>query len=268
MRASKAKRAGDDEKGENMRTDGYDGLIAETVGVPTIDGSWINAYFAKPLGRGPFPAVVLFHHRPGWDDWYRHATRLFALNGYAALSPDLYFRFGQGEPDDVAAKAQAEGGAIDDQVVADGAAAMQFLRAQPVTTGKIGLFGTCSGARHAYLAACQLDGVDALVDCWGGRIVVDPSGLTDRQPVAPVDYTVSLTAPVLGIFGNDDKNPTPADVDALEAALRAQGKVYEFHRYDGAGHGFFYHDRPANYRAEQAIDGWAKVWDFLARNLH
>jgi len=54
---------------------------------------------------------------------------------------------------------------------------------------------------------------------------------------------------------------------SLEAALVAHDKPHEFHRYDGAGHGFFYYDRPSAYRAEAAVDGWAKVWDFLDRTL-
>ena len=68
------------------------------------------------------------------------------------------------------------------------------------------------------------------------------------------------------IFGNEDRNPDPEQVDTIEAELRRLGKTYEFHRYDGAGHGFFATDRP-NYRQQQAVDGWTKVFDFYARYL-
>lgn len=249
------------------RTDAYEGLIAETVSITGGGGDPIHAYLARPTGPGPFPGVVLFHHLPGWDEWYRYATRLFAHHGYVAISPDLYCRDGHGEPDDVAARVRAEGGVPDDRVVADAAGCVDFLRAQPTSTGKVGYFGTCSGARHAYLAACSGPPVDALVNCWGGRIVAPEEDLTERQPVAPVDLTADLPCPVLGLFGNDDQRPSPQDVDALEAALRSHGKEHEFHRYDGAGHGFFYHDRPSAYRAQQAVDGWGEVWRFLARTL-
>jgi carboxymethylenebutenolidase len=93
-----------------------------------------------------------------------------------------------------------------------------------------------------------------------------PQELTPKQPVAPADYTADLACPVLGIFGNDDQSPTPEQVNQLEQALKQHGKDYEFHRYDGAGHGFFYHNRP-NYRQEQALDGWNKVFAFLDRTL-
>jgi len=104
------------------------------------------------------------------------------------------------------------------------------------------------------------------VVCWGGRVVMTPEELTPKQPVAPVDYTADLACPLLGIFGNDDHGPTPEQVNQLEGALIKNGKHYELHRYDGAGHGFFYHNRPS-YRQEQAVDGWSKVFAFLERTL-
>jgi carboxymethylenebutenolidase len=84
--------------------------------------------------------------------------------------------------------------------------------------------------------------------------------------VAPIEYTKDITVPVLGIFGNDDSNPDPDQVNRTEAALKAAGKPYEFHRYDGAGHGFFAVDRPG-YRAEQATDAWQKVFAFYEKHL-
>jgi carboxymethylenebutenolidase len=90
--------------------------------------------------------------------------------------------------------------------------------------------------------------------------------LTPKRPVAPIDYTKDLTAPVLGIFGNEDQNPSPAQVDQHEAALKQHGKTYEFHRYDGAGHGFIYYDRPP-YRQQQAMDAWGKVFAFFEQRL-
>jgi carboxymethylenebutenolidase len=248
-------------------TSRYEGMIAETVAICGHDGEYVDAYLARPLGPGPHPGVVLFHHRPGWDQWYREATRRFAARGYLAISPDLYHRFGKGEPDDVAARVKAAGDVPDATVVGDGIGAVDFLRAQANCSGAIALFGTCSGGRHALLTACQGADVQAVVDCWGGRVVMAPDDLSPTYPVAPIDLTAQLPCPVLGLFGNDDRSPSPEQVDAHEAALEAHGKTYEFHRYDGAGHGFFYDDRPSAYRAEQALDGWARIWDFLDRTL-
>jgi carboxymethylenebutenolidase len=245
----------------------YEGMIAETVTIQGHNGESIEAYYARPLGAGPFPGVVLIHHAPGWDEWCKEATRKLAHHGYAAIDPNLYHRAGPGSPDDVAAKLRAAGGVPDDQVMGDVAGAMAFLRAQPYANGKVGVIGFCSGGRHTYLAACRLDGVDAAVDCWGGNVVVDdPSALTAQRPVAPIDLTERMTAPLLGIFGNDDANPNPDQVNRTEDALKRLGKNYEIHRYDGAGHGFFAVDRPG-YRSEQATDAWRKVFAFYERYL-
>ena len=105
---------------------------------------------------------------------------------------------------------------------------------------------------------------DSLIDLICGRLKRVESLV---QLTKPVDYTADLPGPILGLFGNEDHNPTRDHVDALEAALQKHGKTYEFHRYEGAGHGFFYHDRPSAYRADAALDGWAKIWDFLDRTL-
>ena len=248
------------------QTDMYEGLLAETIMIHGDHSHSINAYFACPLGAGPFPAMVLAHHLPGWDEWYKETTLKFARAGYATLCPNLYYRSGHGTPEDVAAKVRAAGGVPDDQAVGDLEGAARFLRSQPTASGKVGIFGTCSGGRHAYLAACRAPVFDAVVDCWGGRVVMREEDLSPTQPVAPLAYTQGLSAPLLGIFGQEDQGPTPEQVDRHEEELKKLGKDYEFHRYPGAGHGFFYHHRPA-YRQEQAADGWNKVFVFLEKHL-
>src|SRR5437867_9212943 len=134
-------------------TDMYEGMLAETVMVQGYNGDAINAYFARPLGPGPFPGVVVIPHMPGWDEWYRETTRRFAHHGYLSLSPNIYYRFGHGSPDDVAAKVRAAGGVPDDDVIGDVGAGLASLKSLPQTSGRVGVFGTCSGGRHAFLVA-------------------------------------------------------------------------------------------------------------------
>ena len=244
----------------------YEGMIAETVSIQGNDGDIINAYFARPLGAGPFPGVVLVHHRPGWDEWYKEATRRFAHHGYAGICPNLYHRDGHGTPDDVAAKVRAAGDVPDDQVVMDVDGAARYLRSLPYIGAKVGIMGTCSGGRHTFLTACRVKGFDAAIDCWGGRVVMSKEELTHKLPVAPIDYTKDLSCPLLGLFGEDDQSPTKDQVAQHEQELKKYGKTYEFHMYAKAGHGFFYYDRPM-YRQEQAVDGWSKVLGFFKKYL-
>ena len=72
----------------------YEGMIAETISINGDNNEPISAYVARPLGPGPFPGLVLMHHAPGWDEWYRETTRKFAHHGYAAISHNLYHRAG------------------------------------------------------------------------------------------------------------------------------------------------------------------------------
>jgi carboxymethylenebutenolidase len=248
-------------------TDARLGLTAEITTYPGGNGDQIHAYVAKPTTDGRVPGVVAVHHLPGWDEFYQEFAERLARHGYAVICPDLYCRFGHGTPDDVAAEVRAAGGVHDDAVVADCEAALRWLKAQPEANGRVGIIGSCSGGRHAVLAASRVKGFDAVVDLWGGAVVAAKEELTDARPVAPIDYTAQLDAPLLGVFGNDDQSPSPEQVDVHEAELKAHGKTYEFHRYDGAGHGFFYYQRPI-YRPEQAMDGWARVFAFLDRNLN
>lgn len=244
----------------------YESMLCEMITIRGFNNDPVSAYTARPMGPGPFPGVVLIHHLPGWGEFYREMTRKFAHHGYAAISHNLYERVGQGDPDDVAAKARAEGGVSDEQVVGDTEAAVQWLKAQPFSTGKIGVIGSCSGGRQAFMYACNTNSIDAVVEQWGGRVVQAEDDRPEKQPVQPLDMTPNLSCPILGLFGNDDRAPSPEQVDLHEEELKKHGKDYEFHRYDGAGHGFFYYHRPL-YRVEQALDGWEKIFAFFGKHL-
>jgi carboxymethylenebutenolidase len=183
------------------------------------------------------PGTVAVHHLPGWDEFYREFAEQLARHRYSVICPDLYCRFGHGTPDDVAARVRSADGVPDDSVVADCAAALAWLKAQPSGNGKAGIIDTCSGGRHALLAASRVPGFDAVADLWGGGVVGAREELSPARPVAPIDYTADLEAPLLGLFGTDDSHPSPAQADLHEAELKRHGKAYEFHRYDGAGHG-------------------------------
>ena len=249
-----------------FRTDEYQGMLAETITIAGYNGDLIHTYFSRPMGKGPFPGIVLIAHLPGWDEFYRETCRRFAQHGYLAICPDIYCRFGHGTPDEVAALARSKGGVSDDSVVGDCKGAMKYLRALPYSNGKVGLIGTCSGGRQSFLVACRVKGFNAAVECWGGRVVCPKEELTPAQPVAAIDYTNGLSCPLLGLFGNEDQAPSPEQVNRHEEELKKYGKDYKFYRYDGAGHGFWYY-HTERYRPVQAMDAWNKVFGFFGEHL-
>ena len=245
---------------------GYDGVQAETIAIRGDADDQISAYFARPLGSGPYPGVVVIHHMPGWDAATKEITRTFAVHGYVAICPNLHYREGpDASPDDAAAAARAAGGVPDARCIGDVAGAADHLRSLPYSSGKVGVIGYCSGGRQTYLVACNL-AVDAAVDCYGGRVVAGEDELSPRQPVAPLDMTDNLACPLLGLFGADDANPSPEHVARTEEELKRHGKTYAFHTYEDAGHAFFSVDRPS-YRVHAATDGWQRIWDWFGTHL-
>src|SRR6266487_4945689 len=233
-------------------------LVAETATIIGAGGDEIGAYLARPQGRESFGGVVVIHHMPGYDSATKEITRKFAAYGYAALMPNLYHRDAPGaSPDDAAAAARAKGGVPDARLVGDVAGAAAHLRALTSSNGKVGVIGYCSGGRQSFLAACSLP-LDAAVECYGAFVTSPPpEGMPLK--VGPIKHlTKDLSCPLLGLFGADDQYPSPEQVNELEEELKAQGKTYEFHTYDGAGHAFFSVNRTA-YRPEAAVDGWEKI---------
>jgi carboxymethylenebutenolidase len=244
----------------------YDATLAETVTIRGHGGDEIEAYLARPMAAGPLGGVVVIHHMPGYDASTKEITRRFAAGGYNALMPNLYHREAPGaSPDDAAATARAQGGVPDERLIGDVAGAAAYLRGLTSANGKVGSIGYCSGGRQSVLAACSLP-LDAAVDCYGAFVTeVVPEGMPLK--VGPIKHLIKdLSCPLLGLFGADDQHPSPDAVGELEDELKAQGKTYEFHSYEGAGHAFFNVDRVA-YRPEAAVDGWDKIWAWFGRFL-
>ena len=244
----------------------YDAMLAETVTITGADGDEIEGYLARPMGPGPYGAVVVIHHMPGYDEPTKEITRRLARQGYLAICPNLYSREAPGaSPDDAAAAARANGGVPDVRLVGDVAGAAAYLRRLSSSNGKVGVIGYCSGGRQAFLAACQLP-LDAAVDCYGAFVVgTPPEGMpVTFQPL--IGMADQLSCPLLGLFGAEDQHPSPEQTAELEQTLSRLGKTFEFHTYDDAGHAFFAVDRPS-YRPQAAVDGWQRVYAWFDRYL-
>jgi carboxymethylenebutenolidase len=243
-----------------------DSLRADTITVQGHGGDEIEAYLAQPDEPEPRGGVVVIHHMPGYDRATKEIVRRFAELGYDAICPNLYWREAPGAmPDDASAAARALGGVPDKRLVGDVGGAAAYLRSLPSSNGKAGVIGYCSGGRQSVLAACNLD-LDAAVDCYGAFVTGTPPEGWPVKITNIIDQLPNLRCPLLGLFGNEDSRPSPAHVDELEQILTHNGKTYEVHRYDDAGHAFFAVDRPA-YRVAAANDGWERIAEFFAEHL-
>jgi carboxymethylenebutenolidase len=241
-----------------------------SAGTITIEGAGhepIEAYLASPDDSQPRGGVVVIHHMPGYDRATKEMTLRFATMGYHAICPNLYSREAPGaSPDDAAARARSLGGVPDDRLVGDVAGAAAHLRSLPAANGKVGVIGHCSGGRQTFLAATSLP-LQAAVDCYGAFVVEPPPEGMPWKIGPIVDRTPELSCPLLGLFGEEDSHPAPAQVDELAETLKENGKEYDFHTFPDAGHGFFAVDRPS-YRQLAANEGWELIGDFFGRLLN
>jgi carboxymethylenebutenolidase len=219
----------------------------------------MGCYVSTPDGSGPFPAVVVIQHAGGVDAFIRGMTDRFAVEGYVGIAPDLYHREDPNSSDDALTRM---GRLRDTNIVKDVLAAIEHLKSLPeVRADRIGITGFCMGGRVAYLMAAHSPDLKAAVVFYGGNIMV-PWG----EGAAPFELSERISCPVLGLFGEEDPNPSPADVAKLDAELTRLGKAHEFHTYAGAGHAFMNEDRPS-YRPDAARDAWQKCVAWFDRYL-
>jgi len=230
-----------------------------------IQGSSMEVLSCMPEGPGPFPGVVVAQHLPiahaglEKDPFTIDVAERLAKAGYASVTPHVFHWWDAEE--DIAVKRE---GFRDDRAVADMNAAYDMLaRSDKVDSTRIGVIGHCWGGRISWLHACHNADYKALVTLYGGRIKL---GMGDGA-IAPINLCSRIACPVMGIFGNDDANPSPADVDDLGAALAKASVPHTFHSYDGAGHGFQDFVNPDRFREEAAADAWQKLLAFLDDNL-
>lgn len=230
-----------------------------------VQGSGMPVLGFEPPGEGPHPGLVIAQHLPiahtglENDPFQIDVGERYAAAGYACAIPYL-FHWWPPETDIETKRAEFR----DDRTVADLAAAFELLAGREnVDAGRVGILGHCWGGRVAWLGACHEPRYKACAVFYGGRIKLP---FADGAP-APITLAENIRCPVLGIFGNEDQGPSPEDVDDYEAALQEAGVAHEFHRYDGAGHGFQDFNNPERYREAQSEDAWEKALAFFERHL-
>ncbi len=237
-----------------IRTDTA-GIDAGEVKVKVPDGE-VPAYYARPLGEGPFPIVLVNEEIFGVHDYIKDVCRRLAKAGYLAVAPEIYARIADLSKmtdfsnifRDVVNKAP------DATALSDMDAAVAWAAANKGDAGRLGVVGFCRGGRNTWLYAEHNVHVKAAV-AWYGPVTGPTS---DIQPKTPTDLAADLHAPLLGLYGGKDGNIKVADVQAAAAKARAAGQTVEVVVYPDAPHGFHADYRPS-YRAEDAADGWRRM---------
>ena len=218
----------------------------------------MRCYVSAPEGAGPFSGVIVAQHAGGVDEFIQTMSDRIAAAGYVAIAPELYHRDPNPEDNPLARMGRLR----DANIVTDVNAAFKHAKGlKEVAEERIGMVGFCMGGRVAYLTATNIPALRAAVVFYGGNIMV-PWG----EGPAPFDGTDRIRCPLLGLFGEEDTNPSPADVAKIDAELTRLGRRHEFQSYSGAGHAFMNEGRPS-YRKERAGEAWAKCLGWFERYL-
>jgi carboxymethylenebutenolidase len=245
--------AGFSAEAEPITTDG-EGLVQSAIEIDAGDRK-IPGFLARPAKSGRFPVVFVNSEIFGVHEWIKDICRRLAKAGYVALAPDLFVRAGDpSKLTDFAAILKIVQATPEAQVTSDTRASLKYLAAQPFADMKrLGVTGFCWGGGATWLCCERFPEFKAGVAWYG------PLKAGNYPPTPPIDLVKDLHAPVLGLYGGQDKGIPQADVDAMNAALKAAGKTgSQIIVYPDAQHGFLADYRPS-YNAKDAADAWAKM---------
>ena len=212
----------------------------------------VHAVLYTPQGKGPFPGLIVIHEWWGLNDWVKEQASKLADQGYVALAIDLYRGRVATTPEEAH---EIMRGVPEDRAANDLKAAFAYLQSLPdVKKNKIGAIGWCMGGGYALDVALQQPTLAADVINYG-HLATEPAELK------------KIHAPILGLFGGQDRGITPDDVHKFEQQMKQLDKKVEVKIYPDAGHAFENPNNTAGYRAQDAEDAWNRTVAFLASTL-
>src|SRR5918997_2184989 len=223
-------------------------IASETVQVPGVQG--LTGYLVKPKDAGKLPAVIVIHENRGLNPHIKDVTRRMAAEGFLALGLDYLSPMG-GTPADEDKGREMIGQLKQPDVIASGKAAVGYLKGRPDSNGKVGAIGFCWGGGAVNNLAVNEPDLDAGVAYYGG------------QPKA--EDVPKIEAAMMMHYGGLDER-IKAGIPAYEAALKAAGKPYEIHMYEGANHAFNNDTNAARYDRTAADRAWSRTVAFLKKH--
>lgn len=240
------------------------GLTTGEAKIKVADGV-MPGYFAKPANAANAPVILVAMEIFGLHEYIKDVTRRLAKLGAFAVAPDYYFRKGEDltKITEIPKLMPLVNSKPDAELLADLDATVAWAKEQGGDTAKLGIVGFCRGGRAVWEYAAHNGGLKAGVAFYGS--LVDPAAQKPIWPKSATELAGDMKAPVLGLYGEADQGIPVAQVEAMQAALKAAGKKAEFKIYPGAPHGFHADYRPS-YRKDAADDAWAKLTAWFKQN--
>ncbi len=222
-------------------------ITTATVTLATGNGRGFDGHMARrPTGKAP--GIVVLSEMFGLNDPMREVADGYARRGFAVIVPNLFWRSENSQglaydgPEREIATARLE--AFDRDVGGDDIrTAVDWLRSQPFSTGKVGALGFCAGGTMAFVAAARA-GVDAAASLYG-------VGISDH--LGEID---AVRCPMQIHYASNDRFVPRSEMDTVANGVRGHPTIEVY--FYAAGHSFANPVRP-NYDAEAAKLAWSRI---------
>jgi carboxymethylenebutenolidase len=220
-----------------------------------VDGKPMRTWVVHPAGNGKAPVVVVIMEIFGLSDWIRGVADQLAAEGFIAVAPDIVVGHGKDGGDTSSLSTQQEITQAVLQVpaaeiTAKLKAAREWGLKDPRSSGKSASVGFCFGGAQSFAFAVNESGLNAAV-VYYGQAPTDAPPAPRGTPPGPYEVSERVAyvkAPIIGFYGGLMQDPRIGNTVApTETKMKALGKVYEPHIFDGAAHGFL--------RAQTGNDG-------------
>ncbi len=249
--------------GQTAITTDTQGLQAGEVQIPARDGKVMPSYRACPAKGRNFPVVLVVEEIFGIHEYIKDICRRLGKLGYMAVAPDLFLRQGDVTQipniPDIISKVVSK--VPDEQVMSDLDATLDWVGKNGGNTSKTAVTGYCWGGRIVWLYAAH----QAKVKAGGAWYGVLSRATNPLQPKHPADIAAGLKAPVLGLYGGQDRGIPLDTVDKMKAELAKGASKSEIVVYADAPHGF-HADYRESYRKADAEDAWKRLLDWFRKH--
>jgi len=224
-------------------------LATDTVSYDAA-GTKINGYLVRLKEKTKRPAVIVIHENRGLNPHIQDVARRLALDGFLALAVDMLSPNG-GTPADEDKAREMFGTLKLDETTMQLSGAVPYLASHAESNGKVGAIGFCWGGGMVNRLAAANPDLKAGVAYYGVQI--------------PAAQVPNIKAPLLLHYAGIDERVN-AGIANYEAALKANGKRYTLHMYDGANHAFN-NDTGNRYSKPAADLAWSRTLAFFKQEL-
>ena len=229
-------------------------LHTEYVQFPSPLGyGTVRAYIASPAGhkgKHKLPTVLVVHENRGLNPHIEDIARRLALADFIALAPDALFPLG-GYPGNEDAARELFPKLDQDKTHNDFLVAVDYLKALPAGSNRVGVVGFCYGGGIANFIATRVPDLAAAVPFYGA------------QPTAEEAARIKAVL-LLHYAGADDR--VNAGWPTYEQELKAAGVHYQAYIYPGVQHGFN-NDTTPRYDEAAAKLAWQRTIEFFNQHL-